>query len=135
MGRWDEAKTIEDKSKTIGIGHEVLDGSNSHTYGPKINTGVAGIPFLSNNIAKMKHTKKGEPKTMKNSNKFLPLFAKGPFAIGDEFFYRYGAGYGGYQNSEKELFDHKDIISREDQFYFRECNVNRFREQFERLNT
>lgn len=81
----------------------------------------------------MKHTKKGEPKTMKNSNRFLPLFAKGPIAVGDEFFYRYGAGYGGYQNSDKELFDKSGILARKDEIYFRECNASRFREQLQWL--
>ena len=55
------------------------------------------------------------------------MLARKDNAIGDKLFYRYGAGYDGYQNHNKELLKCKDIMARENQIYFRECNEERFK--------
>jgi len=123
-----EKDAIKDKSKTCGIGFEVVDGMNSQSRGPRMNTGVVGVPFMSNNVVKMKHTTKGAPVTTKNGRKKIPFFAGDDIKTGNELFYDYGPGYGGYQNDV--LFKRKHIIAAEDKIYFRECNAAEFQQQF-----
>jgi hypothetical protein len=133
--RWgEEADEVDDRSKVIGIDSETfIDGANSQTRGPRINTGVPGVPFLANNIAKKKHEKKGAPWKTENNRNFIPLLASKDIEVGDELMYRYGSGYGGYQNKDKALFKKKDILARADQIYSRECNAERNQEFFDAM--
>ena len=93
-----------------------------------MNTGVFGVPFMSNNIVKKKHTTKGAPVTSKNGRRKIAFFAGKDIKIGNELFYNYGPGFGGYQNDV--LFKRKDIIALEAKIYFRERNAAEFQQLF-----
>lgn len=116
-------KVIKDKSKTIGAGFYVIDGKNSWSLGPYINTGVKGVPFLKNNVRKEYTKKKGEIRPYKATSTAIPIFAKKDIEIGDEFFLSYGAGYGGYRSGI--LLTASDIELQKDQIYFRECSQDK----------
>lgn len=124
--RWTEKSEIMDKSYTIGMGHEVLDGKNSTTLGPYINSGVKRLPLFGNNVKKLRHMRKGAPQKGDNGATVMPLFASKEIHTGDEFFLPYGSSYNGYQSNT--LFTREDAFETADQFHFRECITETERE-------